>query len=174
MSVDGASAFEDTLARLRQRYALHFYWPEGPSNPEERLVTVALARSTGSEYPNAEVRYRRAYITKQHGRASGSLAEVSREADATDPDAKTSRPDNHNQSGASSTGQTGLKRRVAVNDDSGGMAGPSLIHDDAASDAPPTPGAQDTSAQNSSTNQSTQSPPPAKHGWPRVQDHPQQ
>jgi hypothetical protein len=51
MEVDNASAFEDTLERLRQRYVLYFYWPPGPANPEQRLVTLALGalrvRSSG-------------------------------------------------------------------------------------------------------------------------------
>ena len=72
MQVDSASAFQETLERLRQRYAVYFYWPPGPANPEERLVTLALSASTGAEFREAEVRYRRAYL----GKASGGEAEL--------------------------------------------------------------------------------------------------
>ncbi len=65
MEVDSASAFQDTLERLRQRYALYFYWPPGPANPEQRLVTLALSASAGAEFREAEVRYRRAYRVRQ-------------------------------------------------------------------------------------------------------------
>ena len=85
MEVDSASAFQDTLERLRQRYALYFYWPPGPANPQERLVTLALSASTGAEFRQAEVRYRRAYLGKSGGRRSGTLMEVSREPDSTNP-----------------------------------------------------------------------------------------
>jgi len=61
----------NTLARLRHRYALHFYWPAGAGQPQERLVTAALSRSAGAEYRNAEVRYRRAYIPIPSGRSGG-------------------------------------------------------------------------------------------------------
>jgi hypothetical protein len=42
MAIDDASAFEETLARIRERYALYFYLPEGrslaTSTPAGRVV----------------------------------------------------------------------------------------------------------------------------------------
>ncbi len=62
MSVDQASAFEQTLARIRERYALYFYLPEGAQVGEERTVEVVLTDAARRRYPRAEVRYRRSYL----------------------------------------------------------------------------------------------------------------
>jgi hypothetical protein len=63
MPVDDASALETTLARIRQRYALHFHLPEGVKPGQERDVQVELADAVRRRYPDAEVRYRRVYIS---------------------------------------------------------------------------------------------------------------
>jgi VWFA-related protein len=68
MRVDEASAFEWTLARLRQRYALHYHLPQGAQAGWERPVEVELAYAARQRYPDAEVRYRRV-------RATGEAAE---------------------------------------------------------------------------------------------------
>ena len=62
MAVDQASAFEQTLARIRERYALYFYLPEGIRPGEERSVEVSLTEAARRRYPDAEVRYRRSYL----------------------------------------------------------------------------------------------------------------
>jgi hypothetical protein len=62
MAVDQASAFEQTLARIRERYALYFYLPEGTQPGEERSVEVVLTDAARRRYPRAEVRYRRSYL----------------------------------------------------------------------------------------------------------------
>jgi hypothetical protein len=62
MAVDQASAFEQTLARIRERYALYFYLPERMQPGEERSVEVLLTDAARRRYPVAEVRYRRAYL----------------------------------------------------------------------------------------------------------------
>ena len=62
MRVDDAYALQDTLARIRQRYALHFYLPPGVRAGEEREIDVELADAVRSRYPGAEVHYRRAYF----------------------------------------------------------------------------------------------------------------
>src|SRR5207245_9720596 len=59
MSVDGASALEDTIDRIRRRYALHFHLAEGVKPGEERAVEVTLSASAQRRYPDAVVRYRR-------------------------------------------------------------------------------------------------------------------
>jgi VWFA-related protein len=63
LHVDDASALEDTLNRIRQQYALHFHLPEGVKPGEERNVDVTLSASARRQYPDAEVRFRRVYIT---------------------------------------------------------------------------------------------------------------
>jgi VWFA-related protein len=62
MAVDEASAFEHTLARIRERYALYFYLPEGMQAGEERSVEVSLTDAARRQHPDAEVRYRRSYL----------------------------------------------------------------------------------------------------------------
>jgi VWFA-related protein len=62
MAVDDASALETTLARIRQRYALYFYLPEGVKPGQERGIDVALSDAARRRYSGAEVRYRRVYL----------------------------------------------------------------------------------------------------------------
>ena len=63
MSVSDASALEETLARIRQRYALFFNLPEGVKPGQERSIEVELAPAARTRFPNAQVRYRRVYMT---------------------------------------------------------------------------------------------------------------
>jgi hypothetical protein len=63
LQVDDALALETTLERIRQRYALHFYLPDGVQPGQERTIDVELAGSAQPRYPDAEVRYRRVYLT---------------------------------------------------------------------------------------------------------------
>jgi hypothetical protein len=62
MTVEDASAFENTLARIRERYALYFYLPEGVKPGDERAIEVELSEVARQRYPGAEVRYRRSYL----------------------------------------------------------------------------------------------------------------
>jgi VWFA-related protein len=62
MAVDQAAAFEQTLERIRERYALYFYLPEGMQPNEEHSVEVLLTNAARQRYPGAEVRYRRSYL----------------------------------------------------------------------------------------------------------------
>ncbi|HEV2688542.1 MAG TPA: VWA domain-containing protein [Bryobacteraceae bacterium] len=67
MSVDDASALEETLSRIRQRYALYFNLPEGVKPGQERNIEVDLASAARRRFPDAEVRYRRVYLTPEGG-----------------------------------------------------------------------------------------------------------
>lgn len=62
MPVNQASAFEQTLERIRERYALYFYLPEEIKPSEEHSVEVLLTDAARRRYPGAEVRYRRSYL----------------------------------------------------------------------------------------------------------------
>ena len=62
MTIDAASAFEDTMARVRERYALYFYLPEGVLPGEERAIEVELSDAARRRNPGAEVHYRRIYL----------------------------------------------------------------------------------------------------------------
>jgi hypothetical protein len=57
--VEHASAFEDTLTRIRQRYALHFNLPEGAKSGVDANIEVGVTASAKRRYGASEVRYRR-------------------------------------------------------------------------------------------------------------------
>jgi VWFA-related protein len=59
MRVDDSSAFETTLARIRQRYALHFNLPQDVRPGEEGDISVDLSAAARRRYPDAQVRFRR-------------------------------------------------------------------------------------------------------------------
>jgi len=65
MQVDDADALATTLARIRQRYALHFYLPPNVRPGEERQVEVELTGAARRRYPDAEVRFRRTYVVPE-------------------------------------------------------------------------------------------------------------
>jgi hypothetical protein len=62
MPVDEPSAFEHTLERIRERYALYFYLPDGASPAGASSVEVELSDAARRRYPRAEVHYRRSYL----------------------------------------------------------------------------------------------------------------
>ena len=70
MAVGEASAFENTLARLRERYALHFYLPEGVKPGGEFSIEVELSEAARRRYPGADVRHRRTHLTPAGSGAS--------------------------------------------------------------------------------------------------------
>jgi hypothetical protein len=61
MPVNDSYALQDTLARIRQRYALYFSLPPGVKAGEERQIELQLADGAERRNPGAEVHYRRAY-----------------------------------------------------------------------------------------------------------------
>lgn len=60
--VEEASALENTFARIRQRYALHFNLPEAVRPGQERNIDVELSAEARRRYPGAQVLFRRAYM----------------------------------------------------------------------------------------------------------------
>jgi hypothetical protein len=162
MPVDQASAFEDTLARLRERYALNFYLPPGVKPGQERNVEVQLGDAARKRHPEAEVHYRRLYMAP-----NGSVAA----SDSNSEPVVVSRApaDNSSSTAADPQDTSGrvLKKRPAVNEPGGG----------------PMPSDNSTQGGWPQTDQSTQQPAPApapnvapaapaddsSHGgWPRV------
>ncbi len=71
MSIDDASAVEDTLARIRHSYALYFNAPEGVKQGETRNVEVVLVGNAAGRYGNAELLYRESYVVSDGGTTSG-------------------------------------------------------------------------------------------------------
>ncbi len=128
MSVNDASALEDTLARLRQRYTLYFNLPEGVQPGQERNIEADLTAEARRRYSDAEVRYRRTSMSGNGDRDTGPTKITRAPADnsystpsasATDPSA----PAVH-------------RRRVAVNEDGSPIA---PATDDTPASAPPPP-----------------------------------
>jgi VWFA-related protein len=83
MSVDDASALEDTLARLRQRYALHFQVPPGAQAGQERNIEVSLSDAARRRYPDAELRFRKTYVSPSTTEAVAAGTVVAPPPDAT-------------------------------------------------------------------------------------------
>jgi VWFA-related protein len=73
MPLNEASALQDTLARLRKRYALHFYLPAGARAGEERQIDVQLTEAALRRFPGAEVRFRHGYLAPEVIRADSAL-----------------------------------------------------------------------------------------------------
>jgi hypothetical protein len=63
LSTDDASALERTLANIRQRYALYFHLPPDANAGQERSIDVQLAEPTRRRYPDAELRFRKTYVS---------------------------------------------------------------------------------------------------------------
>jgi VWFA-related protein len=147
MSVDDASALEDTLARLRQRYALHFYLTDEAQAKSQHSIRVDLSPEARIRYPDAEVRSRRVFMSGSDSNPTGGPTVVTHQtAPADDPTPA--------YSGGS---QPTPKRRVAVNEDSSGPVINTLE----------TPEAQTTDAP-SPQPQPQPTPAAQSKGWPRV------
>jgi VWFA-related protein len=70
--VDDASSLEDTLTRLRQRYALN-YNSAATSVSDAHPVQVDLTNATRRRYPDAEIRYRKVFLSKD-SREAGPIS----------------------------------------------------------------------------------------------------
>jgi len=112
MSVDDASALQDTLSRLRQRYALYFYVPDGMT-AAPGSVEVGLSQEARIRFHDADIHYRRVYMAggKDGGEQAGPT--LVRRANPT----YSSQPDP--EPALSESVPTSKGRRVAVNEDSG-------------------------------------------------------
>jgi VWFA-related protein len=115
MSVDEASAFEDTLQRIRQRYALHFLLPEGARAGQSRNIDIQLSSAAMRRYPDSELRYRHSYRPT----SSSTSTPVERQEETT---ITKSTPASDDQS--SEPRPTLSRRRPAVNDTGSGPRGP--------------------------------------------------
>ena len=117
MRVDDASALETTLERIRQRYALYFYLPNGVKPGEERGIEVALSDAARRRYSDADVRYRRVYL------APGGGTEVVHST-GSEPAVVAARPSDGAEQ--TSTDQPRLRRRPAVDQPDGSRSGPAM------------------------------------------------
>jgi hypothetical protein len=130
--VDDASALEDTLTRLRQRYALHYH-SAATSVSDARPVQLDLTNAARRRYPDAEIRYRSVFlskdsreagpisITRAHSPDAGGVESAERSGPATGVDELT----------------TPKRRRVAVDQSYGSSV--NLAGNDSDSSATPSP-----------------------------------
>lgn len=168
MSVDQASALEDTLLRLRQRYALHFNLPDGVREGQQRDIQITLAASARNRYPDADLRYRRNYTSRDSN--SSTPAEVTQDAAPPAPPS----PAADEESPARRA-----PRRPRVSDPgSGATAGPMIDRDpNAAAAAGSTTAPANTGGWRRNDSSAPPPPPPAPAkpgdkpktgGWPRA------
>ncbi len=131
--VDDAAALETTLTRIRQRYALHFYLPQGVKAGQQRNIEVALTDAARRRYTDAQVRFRRTYVAPG-GAGIPDDSDVSRA-----PSSNTSSADDQptvvragsggdsesSRDSSSDSDRPRLRRRPNVSEPSGSRQGPS-------------------------------------------------
>ncbi|MCC6590873.1 MAG: VWA domain-containing protein [Bryobacterales bacterium] len=122
LQIDDASALETTLSRIRQRYALHYYMPDGAKPSQERNIVVELSAAARRRYPDAQVHSRRLYTT---GSDAGSTVSTN-QSDPPVVVASGSGQSSTTSSGDSADETPRLKRRrPMVDEPSGSRTGPS-------------------------------------------------
>jgi VWFA-related protein len=164
MSVDDASALEDTLTRLRQRYALYFSLPPGVKAGEERAIEVSLADSALRRHSDADVRYRRVYIASANSStAPGSAAEptiITRDTGAS-PDVG---PAVGQAAGQAADQPPPIRRRRAIED--GPRQGPMDVSGTSSAPAPaPQPQVQAPAAAPPAPSPAPSNDQPGQGGW---------
>jgi VWFA-related protein len=120
MSVNDASALEDTLERLRQRYTLYFNLPEGVQPGQERNIEVDLAPEARRRFSDAEVRYRRTHMSPANDRDNAPVHVTRAPSDSSYSTPAT----------AATESDTAAphRRRVAVNEDGTAITTPDPQH----------------------------------------------
>ena len=151
MQVTEASALEDTLARLRQRYALHFSLPEGSQVGDRQKVQVGLSQEARLRYPDAEVRYRRVFISGERNGQAGPTLTTRVPAPVESDTRSVSEPTGSTESAP--------RQRGAVNEDSGPVIN-TVDPGEGASKSTPAPTGQPATP--------ARTPPAQSGGWPRV------
>ncbi len=174
MHVDEASALEDTLARLRQRYALYYYVPEGSRQAGQGTVKVDLSQEARLRYQDAEIHYRRVYMSGSGSDEHPGPTVVTRAQKPIDTTDESSPSQDQNMS---------KRRSVAVNEDSEPRVNTIDVDSETSSQEAARQSAQSAQARQSSTQSSKPFPPtsppptpgPNGGGWPRAtQKTPQQ
>jgi hypothetical protein len=149
MNVEEATALEDTLARLRQRYALYFYYPEGAKASGTENIRVDLSPDARIRFAESEIHYRHVYMASASGEKSGTS--VTHTHAPSDSEVDTSRP---------TVESAPQGRRRAVSDDSTPVVNTVHPHPDS-SDKGQTPA-------NSTTSPAPKTAPD-RGGWPAAE-----
>jgi VWFA-related protein len=157
LPVDQASALQDTLDSLRQRYSLYFSVPAGAQAGEQRRLSVDLASSAARRFPNAQLKFRDDY------RAPGGAPPPESPETVT---VSQSSPESASSSNPPDSGQSAprLKRRPMGETYGSHGPNPDVGTGDAAPAQAPAPGAATT-------------PPPANEqtgGWRKATEEDKQ
>jgi hypothetical protein len=155
MNVNDASALQDTLNRLRQRYTLNFYFPDGSA--EHSSVRVDLSQEAKLRYMDAEIHSRQVFIADNSSAERAGPTVVTR-AHATDT-GTASRPSP--DAGTETTPRS--RRGVAVNEDDGPVVN-SITPEDDPAEPPSSPSPQ----QNVPAKKSAPASSGSGGGWPRA------
>jgi hypothetical protein len=150
MRVDDAGSLEDTLSRLRQRYALYFYLPEGAKSGDQQNIRVDLAQEARIRYAQADVRYRHAPMSG-NGATSASSGPMRVTHAPPVTESTSTMQDEPVTPGSSPTG-----RRVMVNEDSS----PRVNLDSGSDDSSHQPSGNGSGSQPSTAGWSTTKPKP--------------
>ncbi len=118
IQIDGAAAFETTLARIRQRYGIYFTVPDGVRAGAERTIVIELAGSARRRYLNAEVRYRRTYIAPESSGPVSSSPSPDAPAPVVVSAGQAQRESSSADNGVEEVRPT-MRRRPAVNERTG-------------------------------------------------------
>jgi hypothetical protein len=159
MNVDDAYALENTLQRLRQRYALYFHMPQGAQAGQERSIQVDLADNTRRRYPSANIRYRRVYLAGDSGGTAGPTMVTHAPSSLPPPRVDSATADDEHPL---------PRRRVAIDQPDGphvNIAGDG----DSSAPAPQTSAAPSSAAATPAAKSSTDTPTPHR-GWRRVSE----
>ena len=151
MRVDDASALQDTFSRLRQRYALYFYLPEGAKDTDQRNIQVDLGQEARIRYSQAEIRYR-------HSSMSSNGASSASAGPTLVTHAPTTSAAGTDDSEPSLSNSTPTGRRVMVNEDSSPRVNLNTDTDDSSQ----------PSTSTSASKQPTSGTQTAQPGWPRA------
>lgn len=157
--VDQSAAFETTLERLRQRYALYFKLPEGVKPGQERNVEVELTAAAQRRHNGADVRFRRLNDTSDPDSPA-----VSSNRPILTPDAGEDTP--ATTTAPPATEKKGGWRRLGASGGEGGAPGP-LIRG-SGTPAPVPARAPAPAAAAASTDPATPDAAAKKGGWRRV------
>jgi hypothetical protein len=171
MAVDGASALETTVARLRQRYALYFNLPAGARQGQQRRLQVSLAGNGARRYPDAELRYRQNYLAPASNDSDPNVTVISEAkpepaASATDPERPALR---RRPVGDGSGGGRGPNPAVGASEAPAPAPAPASVGGWRRADAADTP-APATEPAPATTPAPATAAPAKKGGWRRVTD----
>ena len=157
LPVDDASALETTLARIRQRYALHFLVPPNATSGQQRNIEVALADSARRCYPDADLRFRRTYLAPSGlPSTGGTIASAPAEPAQPAPDPVVVTP------------TPGLKRRPAISEPDGPRGPNPSLGDGPSNAAPSDTGANPQASSAPASPDSSSRQPPRTGGWRKL------